>query len=209
MANKRLFQFLYTKQPKLTMITGGFMIGASGSVASGSVTGAGIYQLTQLGTGTYKVKLADNYVSFLDADYRMHSSVGATEVGVASLVSSSTYQIAVVGNSTWSTVGADSDYTAVVGQPFVATNVAGSGTGTAKLLSPSGIVTIETLRNGSSQLTNGSPNLGKGSSFIFQTLANTVSSNSTSVSTLVATNAAGSSTMTFKLWFKDSSVLAL
>lgn len=209
MANKRMFQFLYSKQPKLSMIVGSFQFGASGTVASGSVTGAGVQSITKLAAGTYQVKLADNYASVLSFDSRMFSSIGATEVGVASLVGSSTYQIAVVGNSNWATVGADSQYTAVVGQPFVALATAGSGTGTAKLLSPSGIVAVETLRLGGAMLTNGSPNQGLGSSFIFQTLANTVSSNSTSVATLVAANAVASSAMSFKIWFKDSSVTAL
>lgn len=208
MANKRLFQFLYTKQPKLTMITGGFQVGASGNVASGSITGAGVYSITKLGTGTYQLKLADNYANILGIDYQLYSSIGATEVAIASLVASSSYQIAVVGNSNWATVGADSQYTPSIGQPFVANQVAGSGTGTAKLLASSGIVQIETLRRSTTMLTNGSPNSGLGASFIFQTLANQ-SSAGLAMTTLIPTNAVGSSAVSFKIWFKDSSVLAL
>lgn len=207
MANKRLFQFLYSKQPKLTMITGSLQFGASGTVASGSVTGAGVYSIAKLATGTYQLKLADNYAAILGADYQMHSSIGATEVGVASLVGSSSYQIAVVGNSSWTSLGPDAQYTPVVGQPFVATATVGSGTGTAKLLAPSGIVAVETLRSSGAMLANGSPNLGLGASIIFQTVANQ-SSGGLAMTTLVAANAIASSTMTFKIWFKDSSVQA-
>lgn len=208
MANKRLFQFLYSKQPKLTMIQGAFQIGASGTVASGGISGAGVYQVTKLATGVYQIKLADNYANVLDANFCMGTGISATEVAVASLVASTTYQIAVVGNSTWSTVGVDSQYTPIVGSPFVATNVAGSGTGTAKAIVASGIDTIETVRNLNGLLTNASPNQGLGTSIIFQTLANQ-SSGGLAMTTMVPTNAVASSTCHFKIWFKDSSVQAL
>lgn len=208
MANKRLFQFLYSKQPKLTAIYGGIQFGANGTVASGSSGGAGVYSVSKLATGVYQIKLQDNYAAVISQTYAMHSGVSAAEVNVASLTSSAAYQIAVVGNSTWSTVGLDADYTAAVGQAFVANNVAGSGTGTAKLLVPSGIDSVESLRNTSGLLTNGSPNLGKGSSILFQTLANQ-SSGSGVIQTMTPTNPVASSTMTYVLWYKDSSVSAL
>lgn len=190
------------------MISGGFQFGAAGNVASGSVTGAGVYSVTKLGTGTYQIKLADNYASILDATFQSYTGIGATEVAVASLVASTSYQIAVVGNSNWATVGADSQYTPVIGQPFVATNIAGSGTGTAKAIVASGIVGVDVVRRSNTMLTNGSPNAGLGSSIIFQTMANQ-SSGGLAMTTLVATNSVASAAMAFQIWFKDSSVLAL
>lgn len=204
MANRRLYQFLYSKQPKLTVINGSFMVGASGSVASASIVGAGVYAVSQLAAGVYQIKLADNYQTLLDAQFQAIQGAGASAVNVASLTASSVYQIAVVGNSNWNTVGLDSDYTASVGAPFVATNVAGSGTGTAKLMGTSGIDAFELIGSQSSLLQNNNPSQGRGSSVLFQCSAG-IGSNSA----LFATNPVSSSQISFKLWFRDSSVTGL
>lgn len=212
MANKRLFQFLYTKQPKLSMITGGFTAGANGTVASGSAYGAGVYQIRGFGSGNYQIKLSDNWVDYLAADINIIGGISAAAVGVADLAGSSSYIITTVGNSTWTTVGLDSDYTAAVGQPFVATAVAGSGTGVAKLVVPSGITHAEVMPQPDALLNNiaavSTP--PRGSSVLFKTLApSSAMISSAAVTTMVATNPVGSSQITFSIWFKDSGVTAL
>lgn len=216
MANKRLFQFLYSKYPKLTMIHGVVTFGANGTIASGSTFTAGIYSVTGNGNGSFQVKLSDNYYNFVGAQFLPVAGIsGAAPVGVASLTGSSMYQVSVVGNSTWSTVGFDSDYTPVVGAPFMANAVAGSGTGTAKLITPNNISTIQYVQGTGNVLTNNSPNfqnatgaVGKGSSVFFQTMApvtTTVSSVATTAMTV--TNPTGSTQATFKIWFRDSSTV--
>lgn len=214
MANKRFYQFLYSKQPKLTMITGAFTVADGGAVASGSVVGAGVYSITQASTGTYQIKLVDNYYSGLSAEFQAYQPPGAASTNVSALVGSSAYQISVVGNSTWSTVGVDTDYTAVVGMPFIATAVAGSGTGTAKLLGPSKINSFEVLGKESPLLQNINPNQGRGSSLLFATMRDTVATTygvgSTTLSSVVTSapaNPIGSTSITFKLWYRDSSAL--
>lgn len=206
MANRRLFQFLYSRQPKLTMITGSFTAGANGTVASGSVVGAGVYSVLGYGNGNYQVQLQDNYYALVANDFSVTSGINAAEVNVASLVGSSSYSIAVVGNSNWSTVGLDTDFTAVIGAPFVATAVAGSGTGTAKLIIPSNISSIEVAPVASTLLPSNANLQGKGSAIYFKTLApSTAMVSSAAVTTMAATNPVGSSQITFKMWFRDSS----
>lgn len=213
MANKRFYQFLYTKQPKLSMITGAFQIGQGGSVASGSVTGAGVYSVTKASTGTYKIKLQDNYYAALSGQFQSYAPPGAAEVNVSLLTGSSAYQVAVVGNTDWTSLGVDSDYTVAVGMPFVATATAGSGTGTAKLFGPSNIDSFEILPAESATLQNANPTLGKGSSILFKTMNTTAATTTvdtatfTTTLTMAATNAVASTTVAFKLWYRDSSVL--
>lgn len=220
MANRRLFQFLYSKQPKLTCISTQVTFRNLGRVV-GSATGQGIYSVVGYGNGQFQIKLADNYVNFVGADFTPLSGITGTDVNVASLVGSSTYQVAVVGNSDWSTNGFDTDYNPVaVGDIFVANAVAGSGTGTAKLLIPSNLSTVEIMNGTGNMMTNAAPNFqtatgqtGKGAAVYFQTLApsSTTTQTSTAVyvttTTMVATNPVASSSMFINLWFRDSSAL--
>ncbi len=216
MANKRLYQFLYSKQPKLTMINGIVTFGAGGTIASGSTFTAGVYSVTGNGNGTFQVKLSDNYAAFVGGQFTVHSGLSASVINISSLVGSSSYQIVSVGNSTWSTVGFDSDYTPVAGAPFMANAVVGSGTGTARLLTPTNISTIQMLQTTTGLLTNNAPNFqntngapGRGSSFFFQTMAPTATMvSSAAVISQVVVNPTGSTQASFKLWFRDSSSLA-
>lgn len=214
MANKRLYQFLYSKQPKLTMISGGFTVGGDGSVASASAFGAGVYSISNLAPGVFQIKLVDNFAALVNTQFQAYSPPGQASTNISALVGSSAYQIATVGNSTWTTVGLDSDYTPTVGMPFVANATAGSGTGTAKLIGPSKIDAIEVIGSSSSMLQNLNPSLGRGSSFLFQTLnstaTTTVANTSTFTTTLTfaASSPVGSTTIMFQVWLKDSSVIA-
>lgn len=213
MANRRLFQFLYSRQPKLTMVQGQLLFRTAGRVV-GSASGVGVYAVQGYGNGNFQIKLTDNYANLVGAEFTPIGGVSAAEVNVDSLAGSSSYQIAVVGNSTWSTVGVDTDYGSVaIGDPFVATAVAGSGTGFAKLISPSNVASVEVMPSLQNYMTNTSPNygsntggIGRGTAVLFKTLApSTAMVSSAAVTTMAVVNPVASSGMLFKLWFRDSS----
>lgn len=211
MANRRLYQFLYSRQPKLTMVNGIISFGANGSVTS--VSSVGVYTAANLAAGQYQIKLTDNYYAFVGAQFNFYSGIaGASTFGVAGLTGSSMYQITTVGNSDWTTLGPDPDYALTAGTVFRATAVVGSGTGTAKLLTVNPVVSAQVLQSQTTALQNNFPSLGRGSSIYFQTIAPVVTTSQTSTSvyvsttTMTATNPVASSSMSFKLWFRDSSV---
>lgn len=205
MANKRFFQFLFSKQPKLTMINGLVPIGATGAV--GTVSGAGVQGVTRLAAGIYKIKLLDNYYGYVDSDFSMQGGITGSSVAGGAFITGTLYQIITLGTTTqaqWVTAGFDADYTAAVGSVFVATG-AGAGTGTVKAIGSSGIVACEIAQRTGNLLNNLNSISNKGSSVIVQTLAAT----SSSVTTLIPTDPANGSVLSFKLWFKDSSVTAI
>jgi hypothetical protein len=208
MANKRMVQFLYSKHPKFTVITSEVDFAANGRVV-GSSSGLGVYEVVYHSTGTYQLKLNDNYVGLVGVDFTPIAGISATATPVASLVGSTSYVVSTVGNTDWSTLGIDTDYPVVVGMPFVALNVVGSGTGVAKAITPSNISNVMPIGSLSALMTNTAPNyasatggVGKGSSLYFQTMSPV---SSASVVSMVATNPVASSSMMLKLWFRDSS----
>jgi hypothetical protein len=198
MANKRFYQFLYSKQPNLRLLTLSATFGSSGAVASSS--GAGLYSFTKLAVGIYKVKLVDNYYAYLGNHASIRSAVAGASVTAGSFVVDTLYQITALGNTSWSAIGLDSDYTAAVGQPFVATGV-GAGTGTAKAIAPSGITNIEISEDPASQLQNLYTAQGKGSAFIIQTFGLPASGQAPALA-----SPASGSILDLQLWFRDSSV---
>lgn len=197
MANKRYYQYLYTKQPMLKAIYGSITFGATGAVASSS--GAGVLSVTRLNTGLYQVKLADNYSNFLKLEWDAQSGVSGGAVTAGSFVTGTQYQIVSLGNTNWGAIGLDSNYTTAIGQTFVATG-AGSGTGTAKILVASGIIAVESVAPGAA-LTNLYPNQGKGSSIFLNVYGLPASGQVASL----ADPASGSS-LNYALYFRDSSV---
>lgn len=141
MANRRFYQFLYSKVPMLTMIQGNVVIGASGAVSSSS--GVGVTSVTKLATGIYRIKLQDNYNHFVGADFTLESPVTGGSVSDGSFVADTLYQITAVGTTDWASVGLPSDLTATVGQVFVASATGGAGSGTAKAVGLTGVADIE------------------------------------------------------------------
>ncbi len=210
MANRRLYQFLYSRQPKLTMVNGIISFGANGSVTA--VSSVGVYTATNLATGQYQIKLTDNYYAFVGAQFNFYSGISAVSAAVAGLTGSSMYQITAVGNTDWSGLGPDPDYTVAAGTVFRATATVGSGTGTAKLLTVNPVVSAQVMQSQVAALQNNNPSMGRGSSVFFQTVAPAVTTAQTSTAvyvstaTMAATNPVASSSMSFKLWFRDSSV---
>lgn len=206
MANRREFQFLYSKQPKLTLRTGLITFGGSGSVAAYS--GPALGTVSKLTTGIYQIKFVDNFYAYIGAKFCMLSGTSGAAVGDGTLTANTLYQIVTVGNTPWTTIGFDSDYTPVVGAPFVAsgTGASGTNTGVAKAIATagSGIYAVEVVENQSKLLTNLNPNAPRGSSIIVQTLGPTGGTASSSTTLLPASPAAGSQ-MSFKVFFRDSS----
>lgn len=196
MANKRFYQFLYSKHAKLTMINGLVTIGATGAVSS--VTGAGVQGVTRLGTGLYRVKLVDNYAAFVGFSAYEYSPLTGSPVADGSLVTGTLYQITVVGTTNWVSAGFDPDFTPAVGGVFVATGAGGAGTGTATAVGLTGIDSVEVAQSQSSLLQNNNTALGRGSAVIMQTLS----------SAGALANPASGSQIGFKIWFRDSSVLS-
>lgn len=147
----------------LTAITGQVNFGATGSVSSSS--GNGVYGVTLLTTGIYKIKLVENFNGFVGFSSKMYGGVTGSNVASGSLVTGTQYQITTVGSSTWSSAGFDSDFTPAVGSVFVATGTT-SGTGFAKAIASSGIANVELAQSQSGLLQNNNASLGKGSAFI-------------------------------------------
>lgn len=196
MSNKRLYQFLFSKQPKLTMINGIITFGSTGAVSSAS--GPGVYGVTRLGTGLYQVKLQDNYNAINGFKWCAFGGVTGSSVAGGAFVTGTLYQILTLGTTTtaqWQAAGLDSDFTPAVGQVFVALG-AGAGSGTVKAIGHSGIFSVEMAQSQSGQLANNNSYSGKGSAFIIQTY---------NASAALANPASGSQ-LQLDLWFRDSSV---
>lgn len=202
MANKYLRQFLYSKHPMLTLITGSVTFGAAGAVSASS--GAGLKSVTKLGTGLYQIKLVDSFPSFIGYDSEMLGGVTGAAINDGSFVAGTLYQIVTVGNTNWTAVGFDSDYTPVVGALFVATGVGGAGTGQVKAIAPSAVQSIEIAQNPASMLKNLNQSQGKGSSLILS-----LYNSSGAAGAQVLGSPASGAQMIFKLMFKNSSVASL
>ncbi len=206
MANRREFQFLYSKQPKLTMRTGLVTFGGSGTIAA--VSGPGLGTVSKLTTGIYQIKFVDNFYAYIGAKFCMLSGTAGAAVGDGTFTQNTLYQIGTVGNTPWTTIGFDSDYTPVVGATFVAsgTGASGTNTGSAKAIATggSGIYAVEVVENQTKMLQNLYPNAPRGSSLMIQTLGPTGGTTSSSTVLVPASPAAGSQ-LSFKVFFRDSS----
>lgn len=167
MANPYMYQFLYSKHPMLSVITGSITFGATGAVSAAS--GNGVYGVVRKTTGIYQVKLTDNWPGFVKFQWIGYSGITGSNVASGSLVTGTLYQITAVGTTVWSGAGFDSDFTPAVGMQFVATGTA-AGTGTAKAVTTSGIGACEVALVQTSMLQNNNPAAGRGSEFFLQTL---------------------------------------
>lgn len=197
MGNSRFYQFLFSKIPMLSYIEGSVIIGATGAV--GTVSGNGVYAITRLTTGIYKIQLVDNYNALVGAQFLMESGITGSNVNDGSFVANTLYQITAVGTTNFTAIGLSAGLTAAVGQSFVATGIGGAGTGTAKAMTVSGITHVEVARNAQTELTTSVA--GHGAIINIQTLAAT----SSSVTTLIPADPANGSLLRFNLFLRNSS----
>lgn len=167
------YQFGYSATPGLCELELKIPIGGTGAV--GTIVGSQVSSVTRLAQGIYRIKFLDKYQKFIHGTCSIESPAGSTQ-SPGALVTGTMYQILTVGNTDWSAVGLPSDLTAAVGMCFVATG-AGSGTGTSKVVTNSGVSDIEWMPSPDSEL---SPS-GTGSYLIFQTLGPTNSSTTTPI----------------------------
>lgn len=71
MANRRFFQFLYSKTPMLTALQGSVSISAAAAVSSSNIAGATV---TKTGTGEYTITLADSYNALISAGFQIQAA---------------------------------------------------------------------------------------------------------------------------------------
>lgn len=202
MSNKRLYQFLYSKQPKLTLINGLITVGSTGAVSA--FAAPGVQGVTRLGVGIYKIKLQDNYYAPVSLHAAAYSGISGSSVAGGSFVATTLYQVITLGTTTqaqWVTAGCDVDYTVAIGTVFVAAGI-GAGTGTVKAITPSNITNIEFSQSLSGNLVNLNPSLGRGSSFILSCFGLPSSGQ-----TPLATDPASGSQIVIDMWLRDSSVI--
>lgn len=129
-------------------------IGASGAPTIESGSGYGIASITRLAAGQYRIRLQDNYMKLLMLNARMQSPVSGSAVPAGSLSVGTVYQITSMGTTTqaqWVTAGVPVGITAAVGVTFKCAATS-AGTGEAKALGSSGIVSVEVMGNNANML---------------------------------------------------------
>jgi len=182
------------------MIEGNIDIGSSGAVANTS-GGVGVNSITKEATGIYLIQLKENFNHLLGSDFTLESPLTGGNVSDGSFSSGTLYQITSVGTTSWSSIGLPTGLTAAAGQVFVASGSGGAGSGTAKVVSQSGIVAIEVAAAGTVATpatapdTMLSPN-PSGAYVMIQTL---------NTSDALASPASGT-TIKFQLFLRNSSV---
>lgn len=214
MANKREYQFMFSKIPMLKMRQGQITFGGSGSVAASSSGTGGVASVTKLATGIYQIKLVDNFNAYLGSKFNFQAGTAGTAVTDGNFVANTLYQIVAVGTTDWGAIGLDSQYGTAVGMPFVASGTGGTGSGTAKVIATNGanISHVEVIQNASALLKNNYPNLntgtaGVGASIIVRCMASISGTTDGTVTTtnMVAASPASGSILEFEIYFKDSS----
>lgn len=195
--SNKLFQF----HVMACMLNCKVTFGASGAVAS--FIGPGIASVTKIGTGagTYRIQLQDNYSALYTVDAIFESPNSGTPVADGSFATGTIYQITAVGTTNWTAIGLPAGITPAIGQVFAATGAGGAGTGTASVMTQSGISNVEVLGGGTMLApVPSSPLLG---GFVtVQCLAPTNSS----TTTRIPANPASGSVAEFKIYLGNSSV---
>lgn len=147
MANRRFTQFMYSLHTMPVILDCNFLVGSTGAVTAGTVKGPGIYALTRLAVGTYKVQFQDNYNKFFGMTSWFGSPVTGSNVAATALVPGTIYTITALGTTTtanWVTAGVPVGVTPAVGVAFLAAATS-SGNGTAKAVGASGDYGIEVV----------------------------------------------------------------
>lgn len=198
MANRYFTQFNYSLHKFPVLIDCNVAIGATGAV--GTLKGPGVTSVTRLAAGTYQVKLQDNYFKYFAGFCSIDSPVSGSNVTAGSFSVGTVYQITALGTTDWQVAGLPVGLTAAVGMSFKAAAI-GSGTGTAKIMGPSGIVAFEVIGNPDLELGPSSANQG---GYI---TVRCYGATDASTTTLVATDPADGSKLRMAFWLSNSSVV--
>lgn len=203
MANRRFTQFNYSMHMMPVHLDCNIAIGATGAV--GTVVGPGIYAVTRLAAGIYKIQFQDNYYKLFGMDSVIQSPVTGSNVAVTAITPGSVYQITVIGTTTtaqWVTAGLPVGTTPAVGQVFLAAATS-AGTGQAKLLGVSGISAVELIGDSNTQLGPlGLPQYQGGYAVI-----KCLGATDASTTTLIATDPANGSKLYLDFYLSNSSVV--
>lgn len=212
MSNKREYQFLYSKVPKLTVRYGSVTIGGSGSVATSSSGTGGLASVTRLGTGVYQLKFQDNFYAYVKSEFNWQSGTTGANVGDGTFVASTMYQIVTVGNTDWGGLGLPAGYGTAAGMVFIASGTGdGAKTGVAKAISTAGNNSIKvSVVAPNAFLTNTLPNIntgtaGAGSSIIIQTFG----ASGTDTMVMAPADPTAGAVLNFAVTFRDSSAQAV
>lgn len=204
MANRSYTQFNYSLHKMPVTIDCNFLVGASGAVTAGSVKGSGVYAVTRLAAGIYKVQFQDNYYKLYAMGHSIKAPVTGADVAAGSLTPGVVYEITALGTTTtaqWVTAGVPVGTTPAVGVSFLAAATS-AGTGTAKAIGVSGITSIELVGDTNLQLGPQGLNAGQGGYAIVKCLGAT----DASTTTLIATDPASGSRVQLDFWLSNSSV---
>lgn len=179
MANRRFTQFFYTLHNYPVYLDCNFTVTPTNGAGITSLVGPGISSIfmhtsTTPSTGNPNpaagyvyARLSDQYKNFYGFDWSITPPVTGSAINISDstvMTLGVPYQIVTVGTSTtanWVAMGLPVGVVPAAGVMFFATATgAGSGTGTVKALTVSGISAIEVLGNSQSQLLSSAPGGG-------------------------------------------------
>lgn len=190
---------IYTFHVMPVQVTGSITIGATGAVSA--FGGSGVAGVTRLKAGVYRIQLQDNYNGCFNLVAGARSPTTGSAVNSGSFSVGTLYTITTLGTTNYNLIGIPAGITPAIGMAFVATGV-GTGNGTATAIGSSGINAIEQVSNISGYLNKQPATPLSGGYVIIQCLGPT----SSSVTTLIPTDPASGSQITFKLLLNNSSV---
>lgn len=203
MANRSYTQFFYTPHKMPILIDCNIAIGATGAV--GTVKGPGVFAVTRLAVGTYKVQFQDNYYKFFGAGHWIQAPVSGSNVAVTAISPGTMYQITVLGTTTtaqWVTAGVPAGITPAVGVAFLAAATS-LGTGQAKILGNSAILDVQVIGSTDTQLGPQPYAANHGGYAIVQCLGATAANDVT----LIPADPASGSVLGLSFYLSNSSVV--
>ncbi len=157
MASRQFNQFLSSFQVNPVLIEGSFQIGSNGAVVTGSYVGSGItasstITVQNLGTGLYRLQLADPYSRLLGACFEVvpgptstvvSDNSGNIVVGQPYMILGGTSGVAALTPSTatnWYALGLHPGLNPTVGMVFVATSGGSTLPGSSTMTPGQGLV---------------------------------------------------------------------
>lgn len=207
MANRSFNQFQYSLHKMPVAIDCNFLVGATGAVTAGSVKGSGVYAVTRLAAGIYKVQFQDSFYKLYEMNWSLKAPVTGSDVPAGSLTPGVVYEITALGTTTtaqWVTAGVPVGITPAVGVSFLAAATS-AGTGTAKAIGVSGISAVELVGSTNLQLAPWGSGVVAGQAGY--AIVKCLGATDASTTTLIATDPAQNSQLYLSFLLSNSSVL--